>query len=182
MQRLIQARPASTVNDSRHTLTYSDFTETALHAEVSYVYANARADLKAYYDLGRYMQDGCEENWVIRWAIYKSFRNSVNRGRSRTTAPSNLGQSRTTPSQSQSQMSNSSSNTGSSATGSSSTSSQTPGENIYESRVHSPLAGRNSTRLHQRSNSPVDSVTDVASKDANIPNRRSEYWDPARDT
>lgn len=86
MQRLLLAKPQ---NDWRGSLTYSDFTETAVHREILYVYNNASPVLKAYYDLGRYTQGGNEENWVIRWAIYKCFRNSVNRGRLRTGSSSN---------------------------------------------------------------------------------------------
>ena len=83
MQRLVHARPPST-KDCRPSLTYSDFTETAVHREIANIYKDAKPPLKAWYNIGYYWQDGNNENWVIRWAIYKSFRNSVNRGRSRT--------------------------------------------------------------------------------------------------
>ena len=46
-------------------------TETAIHREVLTIYRFARAETRAYYNLGHYMKGGTEENWVIRWTLWQ---------------------------------------------------------------------------------------------------------------
>lgn len=56
--------------------------ETAKHRAILDIYANAGSVVKYYYDLGRVCNSvGVEENWVIRWFLWHSFRYRDNRDR-----------------------------------------------------------------------------------------------------
>ncbi|KAI9714377.1 MAG: hypothetical protein M1820_000338 [Bogoriella megaspora] len=56
-------------------------TETAKHREILRIYNTASSRTRAWYDKGRYMTGGNEENWIVRWLLWHVFRYSDNRRR-----------------------------------------------------------------------------------------------------
>lgn len=55
--------------------------ETAMHREVLRIFAGASGVTRPYYERGRYMDGGNEDNWVIRWMLWNIFRYGMNRRR-----------------------------------------------------------------------------------------------------
>jgi hypothetical protein len=53
---------------------WDEISETAKHAEILTVVANAGPQTRPYYGMGRYMTNVNEENWVARWYLWHSFR------------------------------------------------------------------------------------------------------------
>lgn len=66
--------------------TYNQITETARHSEILNIYRLATPETRQFYDRGRYIDGPNEENWVIRWCLYHSFRYTDNRNRVRSKA------------------------------------------------------------------------------------------------
>jgi len=60
---------------------YNHFTETAIHREVLYIYHSGAAELQALYAQGWYCDNEKEDNWVVRWCLYHSFRYTDRRNR-----------------------------------------------------------------------------------------------------
>ena len=55
----------------------------AIAREISRIYKSAKAETKAVYDLGRFTDSvGNEENWVIWWMLWHTFRYRDNRNKS----------------------------------------------------------------------------------------------------
>ncbi|KAJ4991904.1 hypothetical protein SVAN01_02499 [Stagonosporopsis vannaccii] len=70
---------------------WDEISETAKHFEILTVVNNAGPHTRPYYNMGRYMTNVNEENWVARWYLWHSFRyrdNRDNRARG-TTATGN---------------------------------------------------------------------------------------------
>ena len=63
-------------NDASITAPYKwdEISETAKHAEILIIVANAGPQTRPYYGMGRYMTNVNEENWVARWYLWHSFR------------------------------------------------------------------------------------------------------------
>lgn len=59
----------------------SQIMETAMHREVLRIFAGASGVTRPYYERGRYMDGGNEDNWVIRWMLWNIFRYGMNRRR-----------------------------------------------------------------------------------------------------
>ena len=53
---------------------WDEISETAKHWEILTVVNNAGPHTRPYYNLGRYMTNVNEENWVARWYLWHSFR------------------------------------------------------------------------------------------------------------
>jgi hypothetical protein len=53
---------------------WDEISETAKHAEILIIVANAGPQTRPYYGMGRYMTNVNEENWVARWYLWHSFR------------------------------------------------------------------------------------------------------------
>lgn len=53
---------------------WDEISETAKHAEILTVVANAGPQTMPFYGMGRYMTNVNEENWVARWYLWHSFR------------------------------------------------------------------------------------------------------------
>ncbi|KAF3050315.1 hypothetical protein E8E11_001007 [Didymella keratinophila] len=68
-------------NDASITVPYKwdEISETAKHAEILIIVANAGPQTRPYYGMGRYMTNVNEENWVARWYLWHSFRYRDNR-------------------------------------------------------------------------------------------------------
>ncbi|KAF2001982.1 hypothetical protein P154DRAFT_431850 [Amniculicola lignicola CBS 123094] len=58
---------------------WGDLSETAIHREVLYVASSGSIHTRPYYDMGRYYTGVNEENWVVRWYMWHSFRFRDNR-------------------------------------------------------------------------------------------------------
>ncbi|PIB01325.1 hypothetical protein CB0940_00966 [Cercospora beticola] len=70
----------------------SPINETATHAEILRIYKLASPETRTIYDLGKDTDGPEEENWVIRWLLWHSFRyrdQRNNRIRGGNTAPGN---------------------------------------------------------------------------------------------
>lgn len=52
-----------------------------MHREVLRIFAGASGVTRPYYERGRYMDGGNEDNWVIRWMLWNIFRYGMNRRR-----------------------------------------------------------------------------------------------------
>ncbi|PPJ60266.1 hypothetical protein CBER1_01245 [Cercospora berteroae] len=65
----------------------SPINETTTHAEILRIYKLASPETRTVYDLGKDTDGPEEENWVIRWLLYRDQRN--NRMRGGNTAPDN---------------------------------------------------------------------------------------------
>ena len=53
---------------------WDEISETAKHAEILTLVAHAGLHTRPYYEMGRYMTNVNEENWVARWYLWHSFR------------------------------------------------------------------------------------------------------------
>lgn len=53
---------------------WDEISETAKHFEILTVVNNAGPHTRPYYNLGRYVTNVNEENWVARWYLWHSFR------------------------------------------------------------------------------------------------------------
>lgn len=53
---------------------WDEISETAKHAGILTVVNNAGPQTRPYYEMGRYMTNVNEENWVARWYLWHSFR------------------------------------------------------------------------------------------------------------
>lgn len=53
---------------------WSQVSETAKHRATLAVVNNATLHTKHYYNIGRYETNASEENWVVRWYLWHSFR------------------------------------------------------------------------------------------------------------
>ncbi|KAJ8111636.1 hypothetical protein OPT61_g5818 [Boeremia exigua] len=66
---------------------WDEISETAKHVEILTLVNNAGPHTRPYYEMGRYMTNVNEENWVARWYLWHSFRYRDNRdNRARGTA------------------------------------------------------------------------------------------------
>lgn len=61
-----------------------------MHREVLRIYASASPTTKAYYELGRFIDGGNEDNWAIRWMLWNVFRYGMNRKRHPGSIPSSV--------------------------------------------------------------------------------------------
>ncbi|KAF2178356.1 hypothetical protein K469DRAFT_600197 [Zopfia rhizophila CBS 207.26] len=64
---------------------WDQLSETAKHREILDIVRAASPQTRRYYDMGRYITQVNEENWVVRWYLWHSFRyrdNRDNRNRS----------------------------------------------------------------------------------------------------
>lgn len=64
--------------------TYNQITETARHREILTIYRNAAVETRTFYNRGQFFEGPNEENWIIRWCLYHSFRYTDNRNRTRS--------------------------------------------------------------------------------------------------
>jgi len=64
--------------------TYNQITETARHREILTIYRNASPETGSFYERGQFFEGANEENWIIRWCLYHSFRYTDNRNRTRS--------------------------------------------------------------------------------------------------
>lgn len=64
--------------------TYNQITETARHREILQIYQSASVETRILYDQGQFFEGPNEENWIIRWCLYHSFRYTDNRNRTRS--------------------------------------------------------------------------------------------------
>ena len=53
---------------------WDEISETAKHVEILTIVTNAGPQTRPYYEMGRYMTNVNEENWVARWYLWHSFR------------------------------------------------------------------------------------------------------------
>ena len=53
---------------------WDEISETAKHAQILTIVDAARPETGPYYQVGRYMTNVNEENWVARWYLWHSFR------------------------------------------------------------------------------------------------------------
>jgi len=69
---------------------YNHFTESALLREILHIWHKGAAELQPFYARGQHLKDSVEDNWVIRWCLYHSFRYTDKRNRNsfRTSRPS----------------------------------------------------------------------------------------------
>jgi len=58
---------------------WDEISETAKHVEILTIVTNAGPQTRPYYEMGRYMTNVNEENWVARWYLWHSFRYRDNR-------------------------------------------------------------------------------------------------------
>ena len=73
---------------------WDELSETAKHGEILRIASMASVHTKPYYELGRYSTQVNEENWVVRWYLWHSFRyrdNRDNRARAVAGAANQLG-------------------------------------------------------------------------------------------
>lgn len=53
---------------------FGQIQESALRAEVVYIFHHARGPARTLFELGQETKDDCEENWIIRWLLWHVFR------------------------------------------------------------------------------------------------------------
>jgi hypothetical protein len=53
---------------------WDEISETAKHTEILTIVNNAGPQTRSYYEVGRYLTNVNEENWVARWYLWHSFR------------------------------------------------------------------------------------------------------------
>lgn len=66
--------------------TYNQIQESVRHREIINIFRTASDTTRPFYAMGSYFNGGNEENWVVRWCLYHSFRYTDNRNR-RTNRP-----------------------------------------------------------------------------------------------
>lgn len=148
--------------------TYNQITESARHTEILNIYRLAAPETRQFYERGRYIDGPNEENWVIRWCLYHSFRYTDNRNRVRSKANRAAASGATQPS---------GSGTSSSAPGS------LGGARNDDEQSETSFEGSDGAR--PRFSRTVSRTDSIAAEGRNVARRTSStsrsFYDPVRD-
>ncbi|ORY13053.1 hypothetical protein BCR34DRAFT_481605 [Clohesyomyces aquaticus] len=69
---------------------WDEISETAKHREILNIVNFADYRTRPYYEMGRYVTGVNEENWVVRWYLWHSFRYRDNRDHGRKPIPAQV--------------------------------------------------------------------------------------------